>query len=91
MPLAAHLSEMLEDVVDDDLLRLVRVHPGERVHVDDSIFKSNERKAQGAFQGLDAQETDGTLKEPACFSRRGCSTPLHTRSLVLTFRSGGSL
>lgn len=57
LPAPADLSEMLEDVVDDDLLRLVRVHPGERVHVDDSIFKANQRKPQGAFQGLRAGDT----------------------------------
>ncbi len=43
------LSEVFEDVIDDDLLGLVGVHSGERVHVDDSIFKPNQRKAQGAF------------------------------------------
>lgn len=48
----AYLSEMFEDVIDDDLLGLVGVHSGEWVHVDDSIFKSNQRKSQGAFQSL---------------------------------------
>lgn len=48
---------MLEDVVDDDLLRLVRVHPGERVHVDDGILESNQGEPQRALQGLRAQDT----------------------------------
>ena len=43
---------MLEDVVDDDLLGFVGVHSGERVHVDDGVFKANQREAQGAFQSL---------------------------------------
>lgn len=55
--MSADLAKMLEDVVDDDLLRLVRVHPGERVHVDDSILKSDQREPQGAFQGLRAENT----------------------------------
>lgn len=58
---SAHLPEVLEDVVEDDLLRLVRVHPGERVHVDDSVFKSNQRKSQGSFQGLNAEKTKFNL------------------------------
>lgn len=43
---------MLEDVIDDDLLGLIRVHPGERVHVNDGVFKPHQREAQGAFQSL---------------------------------------
>lgn len=42
---SSHLSEVLKDVVYDDLLRLIGVHSSERVHVDDSIFKANQRKA----------------------------------------------
>lgn len=48
----SYLSEVLEDVIDDDLLGLIWVHSSERVHVDDSVFKANQRKAQGAFQSL---------------------------------------
>lgn len=48
----SHLSEVLEDVVDEDLLGLVGMHSGERVHVDDSVLKANQWKAQGAFQSL---------------------------------------
>lgn len=49
---SAHISEVFEDVIDDDLLRLIRVHSGEGVHVDDRVLESNQRKPQGAFQGL---------------------------------------
>lgn len=48
----AYLSEVLEDVVDDNFLGLIGVHSGKRVHVDDSVFKPNQREAQGAFQSL---------------------------------------
>lgn len=43
---------MLEDVIDDELLGLIGVHPSERVQIDHSIFKPNEWESQGAFQGL---------------------------------------
>lgn len=57
-----YLSEVLEDVVDDDLLRLVGVHSGERVHVDDSVLKANQRKAQGAFQNLQNRKEQSDIK-----------------------------
>lgn len=47
-----YLSEVLEDVVDDDLLGLVRVHSGERVHVDDSVLEADQREAQRSLQSL---------------------------------------
>lgn len=47
-----YLSEVLQDVVDDDLLSLVGVHSSERVHVDDSILKTNQRTTQSSFQSL---------------------------------------
>lgn len=49
---ASHLSEVLENIVDDDLLGFVGVHSGERVHVDDSVLKADQRKAQSSFQSL---------------------------------------
>lgn len=50
--LSTYLSEVFENVVDDDLLGLVGVYSGERIHVNDCVFKPNQRKAQGAFQSL---------------------------------------
>lgn len=73
---AAHLSEMLEDVVEDDLLRLVGVHPGERVHVDHGVFKSNQREPQGSFQGLNEENTETRLQktgsEPPAVAADAC-------------------
>jgi len=51
--LRAHLPEVLEDVVEEDLLRLVGVHSGERVHVDDRVLKAHQREAQSPLQGLE--------------------------------------
>ena len=47
---------MLEDVVDDDLLGLVRVHTGVRVHVDDGILEPDQWDAQGSLQRLTGQQ-----------------------------------
>lgn len=47
-----YLSEMLEDVVDDDFLGFVGMNSGEGIHVDDGVFKTNQRESQGAFQSL---------------------------------------
>lgn len=52
------LSEVLEDVVDDDLLRLVGVDSGKRVHVDDRVLEADQREAQGAFKSLDRKKPD---------------------------------
>lgn len=49
---AAYISEMLHDVINDDLLGLIRVYPSKWVHVDDSIFKANEWNAQCALESL---------------------------------------
>lgn len=49
---STYLSKVFEDVVDDDLLRLIGMYSGERIHVNDCVFKPNQRKAQGAFQSL---------------------------------------
>lgn len=49
---SSYLSEMLEDVVDDDFLGFVGMNSGEGVHVDDGVFKTNQREPQGAFQSL---------------------------------------
>lgn len=73
---------MLEDVADDDLLRLVRVHPGERVHVDHSIFKSNERKSQGSFQGLNA-ETQKKIQDSRERNRKSTSNTISPGSDLL--------
>ena len=48
----SYLSEVLEDVIDDDLLGLVGVHSSERVHVDDCVFKTDQWEAQRTFQCL---------------------------------------
>jgi hypothetical protein len=49
---------VLEDVVDDDLLCLVRVDPGEGVHVDHCILEPYQRDTQGSLEGLQrAQST----------------------------------
>lgn len=47
---------MLEDVIDDELLGLIGVHPSEGVQIDHSIFKPNQWESQGAFQGLGGEE-----------------------------------
>ena len=48
----AHLSEVLEDVVQDDVLGLVGVHPGEGVHVDHCVLEAHQRDPQDALQSL---------------------------------------
>lgn len=48
----SYFSEVLQDVIEDDLLGLIGVHSGERVHIDDSILKADQRKTQGAFKSL---------------------------------------
>ena len=52
VPQCADLSEVLEDVVQDDVLGLVGVHPGEGVHVDHRVLEAYQRDPQGALQGL---------------------------------------
>lgn len=47
-----YFSEVFEDVVDDDLLGLVRVYSGEGVHVNDCILEADQRKAKGSLQSL---------------------------------------
>lgn len=47
-----YLLEVLEDVIDDELLGLIGVHPSEGVQIDHSIFKPNQWESQSAFQGL---------------------------------------
>lgn len=51
-----HLLEVLKDVIDDELLRLIGVHPSEWVQIDHGIFKANKWESQGAFQGLVREE-----------------------------------
>lgn len=46
---SSHLPEVLQDVIKNDLLGLVGVYSGEWIHVDDRIFKANQRKPQSAF------------------------------------------
>lgn len=50
-----YLSEMFEDVVDDDFLGFVGMNSGEGIHVDDGVFKADERESKGAFQSLDQE------------------------------------
>ena len=52
----SHLSEVLEDVINDDLLGLVGVHPGEGVHVDHGVLKADEREAQCSLQSLRGED-----------------------------------
>lgn len=54
-----HLLEVLKDVIDDELLGLIGVHPSKWVQIDHGIFKANKWESQGAFQGL-VREKKGT-------------------------------
>lgn len=45
----AHLLEMFEDIIDDELLGLIGMHPSEGVQINHSIFKPNQWKPQGTF------------------------------------------
>lgn len=56
---------MLEDVIDDDLLGLIGVHSSERVHVDDRIFKTDQRNSQSSFQSLKRTRINGNLSDRA--------------------------
>lgn len=47
-----YLFEVLKDVTDDQLLRLIGVDPSVGVHVNDCIFKPNEWEPQCSLQGL---------------------------------------
>ena len=74
VPQCADLSEVLEDVVQDDVLGLVGVHPGEGVHVDHRVLEAYQRDPQGALQGLVGGEGDDTHaggeSESSCYSCR---------------------
>jgi len=52
----AHLLEMFEDIIDDEVLGLIGMHSSEWIQIDHSVFKSNQWKSQGAFQGLVREE-----------------------------------
>lgn len=54
--LHVYLLEVLKDVIDDELLGLIGVHPSEWVQINHSIFKPNEWESQGTFQGLVREE-----------------------------------
>lgn len=55
--MSSDLSEVLEDVIDDDLLGLVGVDSCKRVHVDDCVLKADQGEPQGAFKSLSNQAT----------------------------------
>ena len=45
----AHLLEMFEDIIDDELLGLIGMYAGEWIQINHSVFKPNQWKSQGAF------------------------------------------
>lgn len=45
----AHLLEMFEDVIDDELLGLIGMDPSEWIQINHSIFEPNQWKSQGTF------------------------------------------
>lgn len=47
---------MFEDIIDDELLGLIGMYPSEWIQINHSIFKPNQRKSQGAFEGLIREE-----------------------------------
>lgn len=47
---------MFEDIIDDELLGLIGMYPGEWIQINHSVLKPNQWKSQGTFQGLVREE-----------------------------------
>ena len=45
----AHLLEMFEDIIDDELLGLIGMYPSKWIQINHSILKPNQWKSQRAF------------------------------------------
>lgn len=43
---------MFEDIIDDEFLGLIGMYPSEWIQINHGIFKPNQWKSQGAFEGL---------------------------------------
>ena len=56
-----HLTEVLEDVIEDDFLGLVGVHAREGIHVDHGVLKADEWNSQGAFESLSVKHQENSI------------------------------